>query len=91
MNGRNSNSSEQTKKKSFFSGLLGKGGQNREENKEEDVDFSYSELNNCFYQRYNLIQKLYYLTQKKREEPNNEQDEENNNDNQKEKEKETSK
>ena len=89
VNSRNSN--EQKKKTNKFLAFLrlNKGeSQNeeekekkeeKEEEKEKKEDFSYPSLNNCFYQRFSLIQELFSILAKTKEEKELEENEENDN------------
>ena len=54
--------------------------QNEEEKekkeKEDESDFAYPELDNCFYQRFSLIQQLFRIIANKKEKKNTEVNEE---------------
>ena len=84
-NSRNSN--EQKKNKgNFFSDVIGRFRPNKEQSqneeekekkeKEDESDFAYPELDNCFYQRFSLIQQLFRIIANKKEKKNTEVNEE---------------
>ena len=70
------NSNDKAKKKgTIIENLFGKGiggSQSAVTDKKEDdtdkVDYSYPDLNNCFYQRFKLMETLYSIIGKKEEE-----------------------
>ena len=68
------NSNDKAKKKgTIIENLFGKGiggSQSAVTDKKEDdtdkVDYSYPDLNNCFYQRFKLMETLYYYRKERR-------------------------
>ena len=82
-NSRNSNEQKKNIGNRILDAILHpnkKQSQNEEEKekkeKEDESDFAYPELDNCFYQRFSLIQQLFRIIANKKEKKNTEVNEE---------------